>query len=84
MDEERCELTELLVGQCAHCLKHKSIEEQAKAHPAALAGDPRWFPAQYPGACGHCGEPFTPGMLIRSLMPREIAWLASCCAEEAL
>lgn len=79
----RCENTDLLVDQCAHCLKKLSIEEQATRERAQLtARDPRWFPAGYPGTCGNCGERFEPGTAIRFELGSSSNWIAECCAED--
>lgn len=68
----RCDLTDLLVDQCAHCRKH-----DLDFDPAALDegielvdrdqseyGPP--FPAQYPGRCTDCGQRIHEGDTIRS------------------
>jgi hypothetical protein len=80
---ERCERTELLVTDCAHCRGNdQTPNEQAAAERdqtrQRLASDPRWFPAQYPGKCERCGEWFQPGALIR--MDVSVGWIAECCA----
>lgn len=81
---ERCETTDLLTDQCAHCRGHQSIEDQAATERAQLlVHDPRWFPAQYPGTCGQCGEPFQPGTPIRLQLSSQTNWIAECCADTA-
>lgn len=86
MAEQRCERTELLVDQCAHCLGHKPAEEQATAETAAEHADfltthPRWFPARYPGTCEPCGTPFDVGTPITGTSWRDGGWRAYCCQE---
>jgi len=56
---ERCERTELLVDQCAHC---RGVTEPA---PARTVLGP-WFPAGYPGWCSGCGQVFGQGDMIRA------------------
>lgn len=64
-DETRCDVTELLIGQCAHC------------HDAASSGDPFAvatidrtapfaFRARYYGTCTTCGYEIESDMYIRS------------------
>lgn len=80
---QRCERTELLVDQCAHCKGQQSIEEQASAEAlearARLIVTGQWFPAKYAGKCGRCGEPFPEGAAIRSDNNHPL-WVAECCA----
>lgn len=85
--EERCERTELLVDQCAHCRSQSSVEEQAEAElhdlgVRLMARDPRWFFAEYPGTCT-CGSRFKPGMPIRLTLGGSLPhWVAPCCANK--
>lgn len=51
----RCDLTDLLVDQCAHCQGHTDTAPE-KAERTGLP-----IPARYPGACTHCGQPFAEG-----------------------
>lgn len=74
---DRCELTELLVDQCAHCLKTPSIEDEIKAHREALIAR-GWFAAEYPGRCGLCTNGFGVGTAIQY---HPNGWIAECCAE---
>jgi hypothetical protein len=67
---ERCERTELLVDQCAHC---RGVTEPA---PARTVLGP-WFPAGYPGWCSGCGQVFGQGDMIRADGCGE--YLADCC-----
>lgn len=58
MTAARCEQTELLAAECAHCTG------------ATIAGDPATltiaytFAAGHAGECAHCGEPFDRGQTI--------------------
>lgn len=84
MSAERCERTELLVDQCAHCRGNdQTVQEQADAERAELrkrlARDPRWFPSQYAGRC-ICDKPFGVGTLIRRCTCCTDSWVAECCA----
>lgn len=95
--DERCELTELLVGECG-CRQHRggqTPDEEVDAERAQIRtqllsrlGDPRWFRAQYPGMCSVCGEPFQEGAAIRARgrfdkePVNDSNWIADCCATE--
>lgn len=95
---DRCDLTDLLVDQCA-CKNHKggrSPEEEAAAERARVRarllgndGDPRWFAAVFPGTCGRCGDRFDAGTAIRmrddlfSETASDSNWIADCCARPA-
>ncbi|WP_214103200.1 hypothetical protein [Acrocarpospora catenulata] len=65
---DRCELTELIREQCAHCRPAPPPEPR-------LYG--RWFAAQFPGDCAGCGERFEEGDEIR--WDGEGGYLAECC-----
>lgn len=72
----RCEVTDLLVEQCAHCtVPHKPIPPDPFTAPASKLG--RWFTSEYPGECSGCGDRFDGGDRIRS--DGEGGWLAGCC-----
>lgn len=67
---ERCERTDLLVSDCAHCRGHQSVEEQVQAervtdreHPGAPGP---WFAARWDGECSGCGDPINVGDTIRA------------------
>jgi hypothetical protein len=86
-DTERCDLTDLLVDQCA-CKTHRggqTVQEQADAERLALRDrllgttNP-WFVAEYAGCCVRCREPYEAGAAIRR---DTSSYLAECCAEEA-
>lgn len=82
MADRRCERTDLVVEQCAHCKGQQSVDEQVLAVRARLLRHPAWFASQYPGKCDACGEPFAPGTAIR--MELRHGWIAECCAEERI
>lgn len=79
--ELRCELTELLVDQCAHCrdLADPAEEQRLMRQRLATQG---WIPADYPGKCGTCGDDYPPGTMIRKPRWGDRRWVAECCAEE--
>lgn len=54
----RCEITDLLEDQCAHCLGHQGDDGTRELGP--------WFTAVYPGRCGDCDEPIHAGDCIRA------------------
>jgi hypothetical protein len=87
MGDTRCDLTDLLVEQCA-CRQHRAgrtVEEEAAreqhAHRARLLAGPGWFPAQFPGRCGQCGHGFEAGTALRLPSPLPLGWLAECCSD---
>jgi hypothetical protein len=80
--EERCERTELLVGQCA-CPDHRGgadLDQETLEIRAGLLAKPNWFAARYAGSCDCCGSRFSMGAAIRMDLQR--GWRAECCAEE--
>ncbi len=87
---DRCDLTELLVEQCA-CPKHRggqAPEEQATAERLAtrarlLGGWNSWFKAAFGGTCATCGERYEAGAAIFSREFNPGRYTADCCPEEA-
>ena len=69
---DRCDLTDLLVEQCA-CPAHRNIVDTA----VGALGPP--FTATWPGRCRNCGDPFGRGARIRSA--GEDGYLGPCCQE---
>jgi hypothetical protein len=69
---KRCDLTDLDVTMCAHCLGHK----EERATPTEDFADRPSFAARYEGRCTGCGEPFHPGDQIRMAA---VGWIADCC-----
>lgn len=81
--DERCTVTELFVNQCAHCYPKSMLDDDYPTNQPAVDQDEEskygpWFPAQYRGACGGCGDRFDEGDDIRS--DGTGGWLATCCS----
>lgn len=57
VEEERCDLTELYVSQCAHC--------RQLPDPKPLLGS--WLRARYAGRCAECDDYIRPGTYIRAV-----------------
>jgi len=73
--DARCDVTELLVTQCAHC---RRTPDQPQPHPARVLGQ-QWR-AAYPGKCLACGAHFAPGDWIgRTAIQGEAGYLGPCC-----
>jgi hypothetical protein len=67
----RCDVTELLVDQCA-CPRHRGAPPDDPA-PAPAGDRPQVaFPARYPGTCHDCGERFDVGDLIAVVNPPDV------------
>lgn len=79
---DRCEKTDLLVTDCAHCRGSLSIEDQIRAEHVEIAARPGWHTAIYPGACSVCRDPFAPGTPITR--DADGGWMAACCASDDL
>ena len=78
--EERCERTDLIVSQCAHCRPKPSLDDEIAQHRARLLASRRgWFRAQYFGRCAGCGDPYVPDTAIRRTPD---GYIAECCAED--
>lgn len=63
MTEPRCELTELLVEQCAHCRGHHGPSTDTTAEPRRYAADVDNQPvtsAVFRSRCPECGEMINP------------------------
>lgn len=73
---ERCDVTELLADQCAHC-KGVSLPE-LDPQRRDMARPPVVITAGYPGRCAACGELFPPGVTIAGTPD---GWVANCCHE---
>jgi hypothetical protein len=78
--EPRCEKTDLITSQCAHCTGHLDLDTQVHAERAALIASGRWFPSKYPGKCARCGDWFGEGAAIRGV-DGQPGWIAECCAD---
>lgn len=79
MIETRCQLTELIATQCAHCRGDAGGDEELLAHRAQLLKRRAWRAATYPGECIGCGDWYLPSAAIRR---DGTGWLAECCAED--
>jgi hypothetical protein len=76
--ETRCELTELIASQCAHCKGLVDVGEELQERRARLLQSVRWIAAAYPGRCTGCGDWYTPGTAITR---DDTGWRAECCEE---
>lgn len=80
----RCEITELLVAQCAHCVApNVPTPPDPFDEPAEPARSDDWFPwfwARFPGGCAGCGLHFEAGDRIRA--NGDGGYLAECCGGE--
>lgn len=65
MADQRCEITDLLVDQCAHCRKLPDpvVEDDEDSGPPELGP---WFAAGYRSYCSDGGEVISPGERIRA------------------
>lgn len=70
--EPRCERTELLVSQCAHC---------RPAPPKPVYEIAYRFEAAYDGTCGVCEEPIEAGENIGRIDGENLYACPSCCRE---
>ncbi|PWK81652.1 hypothetical protein C8D88_11663 [Lentzea atacamensis] len=75
---ERCDRTDLLVEQCAHCRNLVSPEEEAARQRSALVASGKWLRAVHKGKCARCGEWFGEGSAITR---RPSGWISDCCAD---
>lgn len=74
----RCDLSELLVTDCAHCRKTQDpFAEPTRTHRGGGTMGPP-ITASYPGKCA-CGEWFNAGEPIRA--DGDGGWLARCCGD---
>lgn len=71
----RCECCDLPSESCGRALEQQERVESARHRGSLVRAG--WFPAQYAGACGTCGEWFKEGSLIHA---GPGAWEAECCA----
>lgn len=70
MNEERCDVTDLLTDQCGHCLNGgKPIPKPQKAQRPK-----RFIEAKYAGTCVDCGDRYGPG---DDIAWTEFGWV--CC-----
>ena len=78
-EEERCELTDLLVAECSHCRGlDKSFDESLQV----VHTDPDrdiGFPAMYKSVCDLCEKPIKPGDII-CYSPQSFQYVHQGCA----
>lgn len=73
---QRCELTELLVHECAHC---RGLPDPEQVPATAGTGElGPLFRATYYGRCSDCREPILPGDHIRA--DDAGGYLGECCS----
>jgi hypothetical protein len=78
----RCEVTELLVDECA-CRLHRNLPDPAPDRdlfeaPAAAREARPWFASMYGGDCAGCGDRFDAGDTIRASRAFG-GYVAECC-----
>jgi hypothetical protein len=76
----RCEHTDLLVDECAHCTGRDGGEEAERRRTRMLLTRPGVIAARFAGFCSGCHESFRSGDPIaspRGLTPPE--WRGPCC-----
>jgi hypothetical protein len=69
---DRCDITELLVTECAHCRKLPDLTAET---PGELGP---YFTAKWPGICSGCKEVVLAGNLIRA-DGTGTGYLGECC-----
>ncbi|GIJ51295.1 hypothetical protein Val02_81810 [Virgisporangium aliadipatigenens] len=72
--DERCGVTELRVRECYHCRPATDPAAEDDLDESLLGP---WFPANYAGNCGKCGDRIGRGEQLRS--DGEGSWLGECC-----
>jgi hypothetical protein len=75
---ERCERTDLLVTDCAHCRDLPDLD----AEEIVVVRRGTWFTALYGGRCANCKTTFEAGDQIRADGYGNGGWLAECCRED--
>lgn len=73
MADTRCEVTDLLTGECAHCRRIPDPGQEPEARRARVT-----ITAGYPGKCADCGDGFEAGATI-TVDPDGHGWVADCC-----
>lgn len=77
----RCELTDLIRSQCAHCRPAPPVPEDIAELRAGLYRR-GWFPSRYAGECRGCGDPFPPDTAVHRAPGDAGGFIAECCAED--
>jgi hypothetical protein len=84
--EERCERTELIVSQCAHCLGHTEPVVDEVELDGRKRADATFGPvveARFPGRCPWCDETIRAGELIAKVETGANSapqWVCAGCA----
>jgi hypothetical protein len=68
---DRCEVTELLPPECAHCRRIPDAPPAGRRGTTTIA-------AGFPGKCADCGDWFPEGAMITATPD---GWVADCCTE---
>lgn len=77
MADARCDITDLLATDCAHC--RKLPDPGTERDDIELVGP--WFEARYDGRCLGCGDEITgeSGQMIRAVA--DGGYIGECCKE---
>jgi hypothetical protein len=73
---ERCDFSDLLADQCAHCTGAEKRLAQEAAEPGERGP---WIAARYPGMCSGCWEAIKPVDPIRA--DGDGCWLCGECGQ---
>lgn len=76
----RCDLTDLLAAECAHCRGLPNLDAALTYTPLDAGVPGPATKARFPGRCAGCDEPFRPGQTIRS--DGAGGWIADCCHDQ--
>jgi hypothetical protein len=72
--DQRCDITDLINSQCAHCRRLPDPTPRTLGRP---------FRADYPGHCRDCAEPYAAGDRIRRISDDDGAgYIGPCCQED--
>lgn len=74
-DVLRCEKTDLLIRQCAHC-RGKNAEDPRRLQRSEISTP---FEAKYPGACSICDKSFRKGATVAFVRGRDKEIAGPCC-----
>lgn len=80
MTVERCEKTDLLANQCAHCRGLLDPEAEIRQSRQALLSTANWFESKWAGKCARCGDWFREGSAIHRVQGYD-GYVAECCAD---
>jgi hypothetical protein len=68
---DRCEVTELLTAECAHCRRIPDVRPPERRGRVMIS-------AGYAGKCADCGDWYPTGAMI---IATPDGWVADCCTE---